>query len=267
MLYFIGLGLSINHLTLEAIDALRNADKVYIDTYTNIVPDFSLDKLVGLVGEEKEFVMAKRELLEGKNIYYIVEEASKKNIAILVPGDPFIATTHDAIRVEALRRGVKIRVVNGLSIYSLAPSRTGLQAYRFGKTVTLVYPDYFKPYSTIETIYDNLDRNLHTLLLLDLKIEENKAMTIPEAIDILIELDERRVLENIIGVGLAQLGSSMEKIVADRLADLKKYAYPSPPHSIIIVAKPHPVELDNLYYVCGLPEHLYRRYSVSKTYP
>lgn len=267
MLYFVGLGLSINHISIEALNALRKADRIYIDTYTNIVPDFSLDRLFELIGEEKDVVMAKRELLEGKNIYHIIEEASKKNVVILVPGDPFIATTHDAIRVEALKKGVKVKVINGLSIYSLAPSRTGLQAYRFGKTVTLVYPDYFKPYSAIETIYENLERNLHTLLLLDLKLEENKAMTIPEAVELIIDLDEKKSLENIIGVGMARLGSSDEKIVADRLINLGNYEYPPPPHSIIIVAKPHPIELDNLFYVCGLPEKIYRKYSLARNYP
>jgi diphthine synthase len=267
MLYFIGIGLSIKHLTLEAIDAVKRVDKIYIDTYTNIIPDLDLDNFRKITGFNGEIILAKRDMLEGKGINKIVSEAVDRNIAILVPGDPFIATTHDAIRVEALRRGINVVTINGLSIYSLAPSRTGLQAYRFGKTATLVYPEAFKPYYTIETIYDNLERNLHSLILLDLRVEENKAMRINEAVDIILELDDKGLLGKVLAVGAARLGSSNEFIVADKLTNLKKYSYPPPPHSIIIVAKPHPIELENLYYLCKLPRELYEKYINAKSYP
>ena len=266
MLIFIGLGLSIKHLTIEALHYINKADKIIVDTYTGLVEDFN-DYLEKLVYEGKEVVYAKREDLEGKAIDNIVEEAREKNIAILVPGDPFIATTHDAIRVEALKKGVKVHVVNGLSIYSLAVSRSGLQAYRFGKTVTIVYPEYSKPYSVIETMYDNLNRNLHTLALLDFRKDENKYMTIPEAVDIVLELDEQGFLDKVIAVGLARLGFKDEYIVADTLVGLREKSYPPPPHSLIIVAKPHPVELELLRYYCGLPEKLYREYMEKRSYP
>jgi diphthine synthase len=267
MLYFIGIGLSIKHLTLEAIDAVRRVDKIYVDTYTSIVPDLDINEFRRITGFNGEIIYAKRNMLEGEGIEKIVLEAMDKDIAILVPGDPFIATTHDAIRVEALKRGVRVVTINGLSIYSLAPSRTGLQAYRFGKTATLVYPEAFKPYYTIETIYDNLERNLHSLILLDLRIDENKAMRISEAVDILQDLDDKGLLGKVLAVGIARLGSSDEFIIADRLVDLKKYDYPPPPHSIIIVAKPHPIELENLYYLCRLPRKLYEKYLNTKNYP
>ncbi len=267
MLIFIGIGLSINHLTIEAIEWLKKADKIIIDSYTNIIPDFTIDKLFEIIGSKKDVIVANRSMLEGASIKKIIDEARDLDLVLLVPGDPFIATTHDAIRVEAIKHGVSVKTINGLSIYSLAPSRTGLQAYRFGKTVTLVYPESFKPYSTIETIYDNLSRNLHTLLLLDLKLEENKAMTINEAIDVLMELDEDKRLDNIIAVGLARIGCSDEKIQADKLPHLKKYTFPSPPHSLIVVAKPHPMELDSLKYLCKLPDEIYRDLLGRKTYP
>ncbi len=265
MLVFIGMGLSIKHITLEALEYLHRVEKVVIDTYTGFVPE--ADVLFKEFLRGKEVVYASRQDLEGASICKLVEEAKYRDIALLVPGDPFIATTHDAIRIEALKQGVKVVVVNGLSIYSLAASRTGLQAYRFGKTITLIYPDFSKPYSVVETIYDNLSRNLHTLLLLDFRRDEERYMSIVEAIDILIDLDERGLLKNLIGVGLARIGTSEEFIVADKLIDLKNYEYPSPPHSIVVVAKPHPIELDNLRYLCNLPYTLYVKYLKSKTYP
>lgn len=266
MLVFIGSGLSIKHLTLEALYWLNNVDKIIIDTYTGFINGLDKDLLESIL-KNKEIVFAERRDLEGESIDKIVDEAKYRDIAILVPGDPFIATTHDAIRTEAYKNGVKVIVVNGLSIYSLAVSRTGLQVYRFGRTITLVYPDISKPYSVIETIYDNLNRNLHTLLLLDYRRDENRYMSIPEAIDILIDLDNGGLISKVIGIGLAQVGTSNEFIIADKTIKLRSYSYPKPPHSLVIVAKPHPVELDNLKYICKLPEDLYRKYLSSREYP
>ncbi|MEM0380322.1 MAG: diphthine synthase [Desulfurococcaceae archaeon] len=268
MLIFIGLGLSIRHLTLEAIYWLNNVDKVIIDTYTGFTDGFDIDFIKNITcNKSVEIVLAERKDLESRAINDIIEEARFRNIAILVPGDPFIATTHDAIRVEALKSNVKVIVVNGLSIHTLAISRTGLQSYRFGKTVTLVYPDVSKPYSVVDVIYDNITRNLHTLVLLDYRSDENKYMSIPEAVNLLLDLDYKNLLDRIIGVGLARIGTIDEYIVADILPDLRDYQYPKPPHSLIIVAKPHPVELDCLKNICKLPDRLYRKYLSSKEYP
>lgn len=264
-IYFIGLGPSPEYITLKGVSILRKVDKIYVDAYTNIIPSSIIDFIKKYTRDHAEIIFASRSVLEGSGINIIIEEGMGKDIAIIVPGDPFIATTHDAIRIEALSKGVEVRVVHGVSIYSLAPSATGLQAYRFGKTVTLVYPYVFKPFSVIETIYDNLDRGLHTLILLDLKLEEGIAMTINEAVDILLDLEKeysgKNKLESIIAVGLAQVGTENEYIKADLLPELTKYEYPPPPHSIIVVAKPHPMELDALHLICGLPEAIYKKYS------
>ncbi len=262
-LYFIGIGPSTEYLSLKAMKILRAINKIYIDTYTSIIPDFSIDFIKKYAKRDSEIVIANRSVLEGRGIDFIVKEAKEKNIAIIVPGDPFIATTHDAIRIEALANGVDVKVVYGVSIYSLAPSATGLQAYRFGKTVTLVYPQEFKPYSVIETIYNNMNQRLHTLILLDLKLEKGIAMTIKEAVEILLDLEKEYSgssrLRNVVAVGLAQVGTENEYVRADLLPNLGNYDYPPPPHSIIIVADPHPMELEALHLICNLPQHIYEK--------
>lgn len=240
MLVFVGLGYSLRHLTTEAIEALKTADIVYVDSYTSLYED-DFDKLREF-NPNASFHIARRNDLEGKNVSRILEEALQRKVVIAVPGDPFIATTHDAIRLEAINKGIEVRVVNGLSIVGLAHSRLGLQSYKFGKTITLVYPDSFKPYSVVETIHDNLSRGLHTLILLDLRVEEGRAMTIPEAVNILLSLDEKGELATKLAVGAARLGWRTEKIVVARLAKLKEFSYPPPPHSIIVCGKLHPVE-------------------------
>lgn len=246
MLFFVGLGYSKRHITLEAIEALKNSETIYVDTYTSLFED-SLE-IVENINPSAKVIYASRKDLEGENIAKIVNEASSRNIAIAVPGDPFIATTHDAILSEAMKRGISFKVINGLSILTLAYSKTGLQTYRFGKITTLVYPKYFKPFSTIEFIHENLRRNLHTLVLLELRVEESIAMSIADAVSILKDLDERRILANRLAFGLARLGWSDEKICVDHLYELGNHSYPPPPHSIIVVAKPDPVEEEIISY-------------------
>lgn len=248
MLVFIGLGYSTRHLTEEAKIEIKSADVIYIDTYTSLYED-PFDKVISLNPSAK-YVLAKRRDLEGRSIQSIVEEARKKKVVIAIPGDPFIATTHDAIWSEALKHGIEVKVVNGISISTMIQSRLGLQFYRFGKPVTLVYPDHSKPMSVIEVIYDNLSRNQHTLVLLDLRLDEPipRAMNIREAVELLIELDEEKIVEKQIAIGAARLGWRDEKICADVLVNLGKYLFPPPPHSLVVVARPNPVEVEFIEY-------------------
>lgn len=253
MLVFIGIGYSFKHLTMEALDYLKKADKVIVDTYTSLYED----DLKGLREyTSAEIVFASRNDLEGESMDIIISEAFRKNIVIAIPGDPFIATTHDSLRLEAVKKGLDVRVVNSVSIITLIHSRLGLQTYRFGKTVTLVFPDYFKPYSTIETIYENLKRRLHTIVLLDLRVESGRMMTIPEAVKILLDLDRELEdrLEKTIALGVARLSWRDEFVKADVLARLASYTYPPPPHTIVVVSDPQPVELESLISMWGYRE-------------
>ncbi len=261
-IYFVGMGPSLKYLSLKALEALSKADLIIVDSYTSIVPDFSIEGLKKAIGYRPvEVITASREELEGKSIGRLIELAREKNVALLVPGDPFIATTHDAIRVEALKAGVRVEVIHGVSIYSMAPSATGLQAYKFGKMITLVYPRGSVPCSIIDAIYDNYSRDLHTLLLFDIKLEEGLVMRINEAVNVLLSLEQHcrgvRSLGGMIGVLIAGLGTSDQFIKSDLLEKLKDYSNAPLPQSLVIVAKLHPMELEALYYQCGLPKDLY----------
>lgn len=244
-LIFVGLGQSLKHLTKEAVEALSDADKIYVDTYTSLYED-PLESLKAL-NARAPFVYAKRADLEGPSIYTILEEAKEMNVVIAVPGDPFIATTHDTIMIEALQRGIGVKVVNGISVITMIYSRLGLQSYKFGKHVTLVYPTHFKPWSVVDTIYDNMTRNLHTVVLLELSVEESKAMTINEAVQIIEQLDERGHLKKQLAIAVARLGWRDERICADTFEKLASYRYPPPPHTIVIPApRLDPVEQEFL---------------------
>ena len=256
-LYIVGGGVSIEYLTLRALEVLGRVDKVYIDTYTSIAPGLDASTISKLL--RVEVVEADRVMLEQKS-HLIVEEAKVRDVALLVPGDPLAATTHVALALEALKAGIKVEVVPGVSGLQAVIDATGLQVYRFGKTVTLVYPEEtFKPYSTIETIWLNYRNNLHTLVLLDLRLDEGKAMRIEEAARILVELEseyareegKETILDKAIMVGVARAGLRDQKCVAGTVDELVGESYPPPPHSIVVVApKLHPVEAEALRLLC-----------------
>ena len=258
-LYLVGAGLSKDYLTLRALEVLARADKVYIDTYTSIAPGVDR-RLVERVNPWAEVVEASRSVLE-EGAERIAEEAKTLNVVVLAPGDPLTATTHVALAVEAAKRGVRVEVVPGVAGPYAAALLTGLQSYRFGKMVTLVYPEEgYRPYSTVETVWENMERNLHTILLLDLRLDQGKAMTIPEAVGILLELEEellregarpKHLVRDALLVGVARAGLPDQACLAGAAQDLKQHQWPPPPHTIVVAApRLHPVEEEALATLC-----------------
>jgi len=165
-LLFIGIGISDERgISLAGLDALRGCDKIYAERYTNLVPDGTLARLEALCGKKIELLG--RESVEGEK--EILEAAKNESVALVVAGDPMIATTHVSLLLSAKKRGIKTEIIHSSSIISAAIGESGLQAYKFGKMVTLAYwRDNYKPMSTYDVISENLARGLHTLLLLDI---------------------------------------------------------------------------------------------------
>ena len=181
-LAFVGLGLKLKDVTLEALETLRNADAVFLDTYTSISPDINISSLRSLIG--KDVIPLRRRDIEDENAAKIFNELSRgKNVAFAVIGDPFIATTHMALLLEAIRRNIEVKVIHGLTIYTVAISYSGLMVYKFGRCATIVYPkegifyDYF-----YDVIKENLKLGLHTLLLLELDVDNKVFMTANDAL-------------------------------------------------------------------------------------
>ncbi|MEZ0394790.1 MAG: diphthine synthase [Desulfurococcaceae archaeon] len=264
-LTIVGIGMRSSHLTREAIEAIGRAEKAYVDAYTGLYED--LDAVLSLLPRGCEAVMARRRDLEGEGMLRVIEEARSREVVVLVPGDPMVATTHDALRAEALRRGVEVRLVNGLSVLQLAFSRAGLSSYRIGRAVTLVREDLGGPGPAIEAIYDNMARGLHTLLLLDLRIEEGVFMDVEEAVELIEGHDERGCVARAVAVGAARLGWSDERMAADWLGNLPSRPLPPPPHAIVVLARPGPVELESLELVAGLPREVAEEVRASREYP
>ena len=246
MLYLLGLGLAPKHLTEEARKILTEADTVYIDIFTNIINDEMVSEWEVAVG--RSFVKASRKMLED-DVASIVEEARGKDVVVATLGDPLVATTHISIYLEALKRGVKVRYVPGISIYTVAPSLAGLQHYKFGYTVTVPYLWKDSP-SFYERIAANRRRGLHTLILLDLHPEP---VTIPVALEALLHWERVRkegVIElSDLLVGMARIGYPDCVRYVGTVEELMEVKWGPPPHVLVLPGELHPVEEETLYAI------------------
>ncbi len=178
MLYLIGLGLwDEKDIPLKGLEIAKKCDKVFIEKYTSFW-NGNL-KSLGIKVEE-----LKREDLED-NIDKILKNAKKKDVALLVPGDPLIATTHISILVEAKKKNIRTKIIHSSSIFS-ALGETGLQIYKFGKISTIPFCYSKSPYKILE---ENLEQEAHTLFLLD--ITKEKLMSCGEGLKILLDLENK----------------------------------------------------------------------------
>ncbi len=251
LLKLVGLGLSIDTITLVALRELLSCDTVLIDRYTSLwYPDVRfLEELLRSLGLSAEIVG--RDRLEGRSVEELIEDARSRNVCIAVVGDPLTATTHNIFITEASKRGVKVEIVNGLSILGVAMSLTCLQPYRFGKIVTVVSSKNGIVYTyPLRVLYENRSRNLHTILLLEMDTDKGYFMKPPEAIKILLEAQQIEGIEvlkpNDSVVILEQVYGTGNRVYIKRIEELASEAddqYRYPPYTLVIPApKLHPVE-------------------------
>lgn len=242
MLYLIGLGLSEKDLSLKAFEVLNKISNIYVDTYTNY---FDFDLLWLEKELNKKIVQLAREDIEKNPIF--LDLAMKEDVAILVSGDPLVATTHTDILLRAKKKGVRTRIFHASSIYS-AIAETGLHIYRFGKTASIPFPEEnFFPKSFYDVIVENKERNLHTMLLLDVKKEKNLFMNPKDAMDILKDIDKNQNIRDIIVI--SRIGNENQRILygdMDKLIEFKAEFYGPPPHTIVIPATLHFAEEEYL---------------------
>lgn len=227
-LTLIGTGVAFD-LTLAGLEALKSCDEAYIETYTNPIDEAKIRALERTCG--KKITLLARDRMESP---FLAHKAKSSDVCILASGDPLTATTHITLVMEARQNGVPVRIIHNSSIYSVAPARAGLQAYRFGKTTTLVNPrPHYKPLSSLDVIRENLARNAHSLVLLD---TEPQPMEAKAALEMLSEFDS--------AVVLSRVGLPDEKISYGKVSELVKQAgkLGKPPFTVIVPAKLHPLE-------------------------
>ena len=251
MLTFIGLGLyDERSVTVEGRDALRDADRAFAECYTS--------RLVGATFEDLESAhdvdieVRDRAGVE-RSPEPILDAAADGDAAFLTAGDTMISTTHVDLRLRAHERGVETRLIHGVTAQSAASGLTGLQNYRFGKAVTLPFPDSHGadgvPPSVVESVEANRERGLHTVVYLDIRAEEERYMTADAAAGTLAEAWPDRL-----AVAVARAGSPDPLVVADRLAALADRTFGDPLHLLVIPGDLHHVEAEALRAFGGAPE-------------
>lgn len=254
-LVFVGLGLNDEKgITVKGLEETKAANNVFMELYTSLMPDFSLQRFETLCGKKVQIV-SRREL-EEENGTRILHAAKKGKTVFLVPGDPFIATTHITLRIDAQKQGIKTYLIHGTSIMSAIVSLSGLHNYKFGKTVTVPFPENFSetPYNVIA---QNKKLGLHTLCLLDLKANENLFLSINQAIAMLIEAEGEKKLRIItpdtVAVGIARAGGNNPTLKAGFVKDLENFDFGEPPYSLIFPGDLHFMEVDSLIAFAGAP--------------
>ena len=256
---FVGLGLHDEMgISLRGLEEVKAADNVFIELYTSLMPNFSVEHFEKISCKKLHAVSRKE--LEEENGEAILKVAKSGKVVLLVPGDPLIATTHVALRLEAEKLGIETRIVHGASILSAVIGLSGLHNYKFGKSVTIPFPDETLSETPYEVIMQNKKLELHTLCLLDIKAEEKRYLSIREALDLLLKIEEKRkkkiVITNTLVVGIARAGSNNPAVKAGFLKDLLSYDFGEPPHSIIFPGKLHFMEAEALIFLAGAPKRL-----------
>jgi diphthine synthase len=236
-------------LSLRALEEARRCDSIYAELYTTRLAT-GLERLEALVGRRIRG-LRRGDLEEGAEA--LLEEAERLRVGVMVGGDCLAATTHISLLIMAAKRGIPFRVVHGSSILT-AVAETGLSLYKFGRTVTLPLPGRGAPDTVLRAIYENRMLGLHTLVLLDLEVEEDRYLTVKEALQILLASDRLGVLdEGSLVVGVARLGSDAPLIRAGRAGEVMRESFGEPPHVLIIPGSLHFVEAEALKVLGGCP--------------
>ncbi len=234
MLYLIGLGLwDEKDISLRGLEIAKRADEVYLDSYTSMMGGTELKNMEALIG--KHITPLDRDKLEQHTGW--LDGGREKDIALLVGGDPLVATTHSDLMMRAWDKGVKTRVVHNASIFS-AVAESGLQIYKFGKTATVTYwEENYRPTSFYDVVRENKERGLHTLLLLD--IRPGKQMSPKEAIGIMEEIDSSFGDEKIIV--MSRVGGDIG-IAYGKAKKLEGLDYGGGLHVLIVPGRMHVME-------------------------
>ena len=259
VLYLIGLGLcNEKDITVRGLEYIKQSDYIYMEYYTSIL-GIDSSKLEEYYG--KKIILADREMIEIGFDKEILEKAKTSKVSLLVVGDPFSATTHIDLYLRCIHEEVKVEVVNNASILN-SIGITGLSLYRFGETVSIpFFTEKWRPYSFYDKICRNYNNDLHTLILLDIKVkeisEENLAkgkkiyekprfMTVNQALEELLEASEKSeniienkglITEENLCYGVARIGSESQIVKAGKIKDIIKFDFGKPLHSVVICAK------------------------------
>ena len=232
-------------MSLRALEEAKRCDALYAELYTMKLAT-TLVNLSEQTG--KPVTLLHRGDLEERSTK-LIEEAKTKSVGVLVGGDCLSATTHITLVLEARAAGVETHIIHGSSIFS-AVAETGLSIYKFGRTVTMPFPEKGPVDTVLKGMTENLSAGLHTLVLLDLDNEKGAYMSVTQA---LRRLNEVGVGSDTLVVGVARLGHPDALIRAGKMSDVAKIDFGEAPHCLVIPGPLHFLEEDALKKIANCP--------------
>ncbi len=247
MLYLIGLGLKNERsLSIESVDVLKSCDEIFLEGYTSRQVDFNINNLELLLGKKVRLVG--RSFVESTD--NLLNLAKDLKVALLVVGDPMIATTHLELVSDARKKNISYKIFNNVSIINVV-ANLGLEAYKFGKITSIPFTtESFMPETPYDVIKDNKSIKAHTLCLLDLQLDKDRFMTFNEALLYLLKIEDKRkegvLSQETLVVGCAALGSDNEKIAFGRVKDVLNRKFDIFPQCLIILSNLHFMEKEAL---------------------
>jgi diphthine synthase len=259
-LLFIGLGLQDElGMSLRGQEEARDCDILLSEFYTSPMPGLSRERLEKVVGKSVQ-VLTRRDVEENAETMILVR-ARTMRIGFLVPGDPMVATTHIDLRLRAIKAGIKTRIIHASSVASAAAGVSGLQSYKFGKTVSVPASWIGEfPESIYTAIRNNRKLGLHTLVLLEVNVENMTYISIPAALKQLLTLSKHQpdnvITPETLAIGISRLEAPDAMIKAGTISEIMQTDFGGPPYTIIFPGELHFVEAEALHLLCGAPKEL-----------
>ncbi|MDE1839173.1 MAG: diphthine synthase [Thaumarchaeota archaeon] len=244
MLWFVGLGISgLDGTSVNAIQVLKKADMTFFENFTSPIGKSEVLKIKKLV--KGKLTIAPRWMVEdGKAILAL---AKKKNVVLLAYGDPYVATTHLELRTRAEKDKIKTKTIHNASAITSLIGECGLHHYKIGRPVTIMreMPSLTTVY---HTIYENMVKGSHSLLILEFDNSSNFFMDPKDALSSLLETEKgqkRNVIDqSTFAIVASRIGAKNQKIISGKLSTLIKTDFGKPPHTIIIPGRLHFTESD-----------------------
>jgi len=274
MLWFVGLGISgISELSDNTISVIKNADIVYLESFTSPISETEKEQLANMC--DGEFKIAKRWLVEDGN--EILENAKKREVVLISYGDPYIATTHLELKTRAVIDKIETKTIHSSSIVSSLIGEIGLQYYKVGKILTVMNDpkSMITPYNTIS---NNLLSKMHSVILLEYNEDKSFFLAPQDALSLLLDAEKiqngKIISLDTFAIIASRIGKSDQNITSGKISNLIKKEFGNPPHTIIIPGSLHFTEsnavkivtdcidepFDNSANVKGVSEQMIEKY-------
>ena len=274
MLWFVGLGISgISELSDNTISVIKNADTVYLESFTSPISETEKEQLANMC--DGEFKIAKRWLVEDGN--EILENAKKREVVLISYGDPYIATTHLELKTRAVTDKIETKTIHSSSIVSSLIGEIGLQYYKVGKILTVMNDpkSMITPYNTIS---NNLLSKMHSVILLEYNEDKSFFLDPQDALSLLLDAEKiqngKIISLDTFAIIASRIGKSDQNITSGKISNLIKKEFGNPPHTIIIPGSLHFTEsnavkivtdcidepFDNSTNVKGVSEQMIEKY-------